>query len=47
MDEKFASPVKLNVRFDYSDLHELLKESLPEEIWILRMLQTQQWLQIV
>ncbi len=30
---KFASPVKLNVKFDYADLHELLKESLPEEIW--------------
>lgn len=30
---KFASPIKLNVKFGYEDLHELLKESLPEEIW--------------
>ena len=30
---KFASPVKLNINFDYDDLHEMLKEVLPEEIW--------------
>lgn len=30
---KFASPVKLNMKFNYDDLHELLKETLPEEIW--------------
>jgi len=30
---KFASPIKLNVDFNYDDLHEILKESLPEEIW--------------
>ena len=33
MDEKFASPIKLNVKFDYEDLLEILKETLPEEIW--------------
>ena len=30
---KFASPIKLNVKFDYEDLLEILKETLPEEIW--------------
>ncbi len=30
---KFASPIKLNVNFGNEDLHEILKESLPEEIW--------------
>ena len=30
---KFASPIKLNVKFDDNDLLELLKESLPEQVW--------------
>ena len=30
---KFASPIKLNVNFNNEDLHQLLKETLPEEIW--------------
>ncbi|MDC3023397.1 asparagine synthase (glutamine-hydrolyzing) [Pelagibacteraceae bacterium] len=30
---KFASPIQLNIKFDYNDLHDLLKESLPEELW--------------
>ncbi len=30
---KFSSPIKLNIKFDHNDLRELLKESLPEEIW--------------
>ena len=30
---KFASPIKLNVKFDYEDLLEILKETLPEETW--------------
>ena len=31
--KKFASPIKLNVKFDDNDLLELLKECLPEELW--------------
>ncbi len=30
---KFAAPIKLNVKFDYNDLFELLKQTLPDEIW--------------
>ena len=35
MDEKICIATKLNIKFDYDDLHEILKEALPEEIWIL------------
>ena len=31
--KKFSSPVKLNIKFDHEDLHQLLMETLPEEIW--------------
>ena len=31
--KKFAAPIKLNIKFDYEDLFELLKQSLPQEIW--------------
>ena len=30
---KFASPVKLKMKFNYEDLHQLLIQSLPEELW--------------
>ena len=30
---KFRAPVLLNMRFDYDDLHSILIEVLPEEIW--------------
>tara|TARA_B100000989_G_scaffold129807_1_gene96429 strand:- start:108 stop:1844 length:1737 start_codon:yes stop_codon:yes gene_type:complete len=31
--KKFAAPIKLNIKFDDNDLFELLKVTLPQEIW--------------
>lgn len=31
--KKFAAPIKLNIKFDEDDLFELLKVTLPQEIW--------------
>ena len=31
--KKFAAPIKLNIKFDENDLFELLKVTLPQEIW--------------
>ena len=31
--EKFRAPILLNMKFDYNDLHSVLTQVLPEEIW--------------
>lgn len=31
--KKFASPIKLNIKFNYNDLVDVLEKVLPEEIW--------------
>ncbi len=31
--KKFAAPLNLNIKFDYNDLHDVLLQILPEELW--------------